>query len=169
MIDPITAFAGIKSAHSMIMSAVKVGKDISSLSSAVAKYAKGEAALQAQSECKKNSVFSKLGGVEADAIDTFFKKQEIDNLRSELRSAFILYGKKGSWEALQAEIARSRAVQKAELLKIAKKEQMIKDIGLAMVIVLAVSFVLGIFGFIAYQASAKPPPIYYRPLGLMYF
>ena len=81
----------------------------------------------------------------------------------------MLYGKKGSWEALQAEIARSRAVQKAELLKIAKKEQMFKDIGFAVVIVLAISFVLGIFGFIAYQASAKPPPIYYRPLGLMYF
>ena len=69
MIDTITAFAGIKSAHSMIMSAVKIGKDVSSLSSAVAKYAKGEAALQAQSECKKNAVCSKLGGVEADAID----------------------------------------------------------------------------------------------------
>ena len=157
MIDPLTAFAGIKSAHSAIMSAVKIGKDISSLSGSIAKYAKGEASLQAKSEVKKKSIFSKLGGAEADAIDNFFKKQELDNLRNELRSAFQLYGKKGSWEALQAEIARSRAAQKAELLKLAKREQMWKDIGIASLIVIAVVGVLGIVGFVTVKAQAYPP------------
>ena len=75
MIDPLTAFAGIKSAHSAIMSAVKIGKDISSLSGSIAKYAKGEAALQAKSEVKKKSIFSKLGGAEAEAIDKSITKR----------------------------------------------------------------------------------------------
>ena len=163
MIDPLTAFAGIKSAHSAIMSAVKIGKDISSLSGSIAKYAKGEAALQAKSEVKKKSIFSKLGGAEAEAIDNFFKKQELDNLRNELISAFQLYGKKGSWEALQAEIARSRAAQKAELLKLAKREQMWKDIGIASLIVIAVAGVFGIVGFVTVKAQA------YSPMYMMYY
>ena len=161
MIDPITAFAGIKSAHAAIMSAVKIGKDISSLSGAVAKYAKGEAALQAKSEVKKKSIFTKLGGAEAEAIDNFFKKQELDNLRDELRSAFLLYGKPGSWEALQAEIARSRAEQKKELLKQAKREQMWHEIGIASLIAIAVATVIGIVGYITVQAQAYHVPPYY--------
>eukprot|EP01048_Picozoa_sp_COSAG05_P032477 COSAG05_NODE_12468_length_467_cov_0.554348_1_plen_94_part_10 len=94
MIDPLTAFAGIKTAHSAIVSAIKIGKDISTLSSSISKYAKGEAALQSQAEVKKSSIFSKLSGTESEGIDNFFKKQEIDELRNELRSCFLLYGKK---------------------------------------------------------------------------
>ena len=114
-------------------------------------------------EVKKKSIFSKLGGAEAEAIDNFFKKQELDNLRNELRSAFQLYGKKGSWEALQAEIARSRAAQKAELLKLAKREQMWKDIGIASLIVIAVAGVFGIVGFVTVKAQA------YSPMYMMYY
>ena len=63
MIDPITAFSAIKSAHAAIMTAVKIGKDVSSLSNAAAKYAKGEAALQSHSEVKKKGLLAKLGTV----------------------------------------------------------------------------------------------------------
>ena len=60
MIDPITAFAAIKSAHGALMSAVKVGKDLSQLGTAIGKYAKGEASLQAKAEAKKSGFFKKL-------------------------------------------------------------------------------------------------------------
>eukprot|EP01050_Picozoa_sp_SAG11_P002841 SAG11_NODE_148_length_14747_cov_217.933517_18_plen_164_part_00 len=160
MIDPLTAFAGIKTAHSAIVSAIKIGKDISTLSSSISKYAKGEAALQSQAEVKKSSIFSKLSGTESEGIDNFFKKQEIDELRNELRSCFLLYGKKGSWEALQAEISRSRAAQKKILFKQAKKIQMWKDIGIAFLICTALAFVLGVVGFITLEAQAYNPQTY---------
>ena len=60
--DPLLAFAAIKSAHASIMSAIKIGKDISSLSAAAAKYGKAEAALQSHSEAKKKVSASLLAG-----------------------------------------------------------------------------------------------------------
>ena len=98
MIDPITAFAAIKSAHGALMSAVKVGKDLSQLGTAIGKYAKGEASLQAKAEAKKSGFFKKLTGVENSAIDEFLRKREQDELRNSLRECFQLYGKKGDWE-----------------------------------------------------------------------
>ena len=95
MIEIGVALAAIKSAHGALMSAVKVGKDLSQLGTAISKYAKGEAALQAKAEAKKSSFFSKLSGVENSAIDEFMHKRQQDEMRDQLRETFQLYGKKG--------------------------------------------------------------------------
>jgi len=153
MIDPVTAFAAIKSAHSAIMGAIRVGKDISTLSSSISKYAKGEAALQSQAEVKKKGLLSKLGMVEGDAIDSFFRKKEQDELRDALRSAFQLYGKPGAWEALQGEIARVRAEKAREFKKELLRKKMIKDIFIAFLIVGMFALALSMFGFIFVQSS----------------
>ena len=60
------------------------------------------------------------GGAEQSGIDEFFRKEELDNLRKEMRSIFQLYGKPGAWERLQAEIAHQRQIQKDELERRAK-------------------------------------------------
>ncbi len=112
MIDPMSAFAAISAASGAISSAIKSGRDIASLSGPIAKYAKAEAQLQAGAKAKKNSFFSKFGGVEANAIDEFFKKEEVAQARKELRELFMLYGSPGQWERLQAEIARQRKIPK---------------------------------------------------------
>ena len=39
MLDPISAFAAITAGHKTIMGAIKIGKDLSSLSTAIGKYA----------------------------------------------------------------------------------------------------------------------------------
>jgi len=153
MIDPITAFSAIKSAHAAIMTAVKIGKDVSSLSNAAAKYAKGEAALQSHSEVKKKGLLAKLGMVEGDAIDSFFRKKEQDELRDELRSAFQLYGKPGAWEALQGEIARVRAEKAREFKKELLRKKMIKDICIAVLIVAMFAVAVALFGFVFVQSS----------------
>ena len=111
MIDPMSAFAAKSAASGAISSAIKSGRDIASLSGPIAKYAKAEAQLQAGAKAKKNSFFSKFGGVEANAIDEFFKKEEVAQARKELRELFMLYGSPGQWERLQAEIARQRKIQ----------------------------------------------------------
>jgi hypothetical protein len=153
MIDPVTAFAAIKSAHSAIMGAIKVGKDVSSLTNAAAKYAKGEAALQSHSEVKKKGLLAKLGMVEGDAIDSFFRKKEQDELRDELRSAFQLYGKPGAWQALQGEIASVRAEKAKEYKRELLRKKMIKDICIAFLIVGMFALALSMFGFIFVQSS----------------
>lgn len=120
MIDPMSAFAAVSAASSAISSAVKAGKDLQSLSGPVAKYAKAEAELNFGAQRKKNSLFSKMTGAEQAGIDEFFRQEELNNMRNELRSIFQIYGKPGSWERLQAEIARQRQMQKEELERRAK-------------------------------------------------
>jgi hypothetical protein len=125
MIDPITAFATLSAGHSAIMKGIKMGKDLSSLSNAVSKYASGEAELQFGASYKKKSRFSIA---EDSAIEKHFKKERLDDMRKELRSMFQLYGKVGQWERLQAEIAKERASIKAELEKQAKRRETITTI-----------------------------------------
>ena len=160
MIEIGVALAAIKSAHGALMSAVKVGKDLSQLGTAISKYAKGEAALQAKAEAKKSSFFSKLSGVENSAIDEFMHKKQQDQMRDQLRETFQLYGKKGDWEQLQSFIAKERARLKEIYIQEEKRRQMWKDIGFAFLITCAVGLILGILGFIAFQAQAYAQPPY---------
>ena len=115
MIDPISAFSMISSAAGAISGSIKAGKDLSSLSGPISRYAKAEAQLNFGAARKKKSIFSKMTGAEQAGIDEFFRKEELDSLRAEMRSIFLLYGKPGAWERLQAEIARQRQMQKDEL------------------------------------------------------
>ena len=112
MIDPISAFAAVKTAHSVIMQGVKVGKDLSSLSGYISKWAIGEANLDVKAEKKGSSIFGKFSSVEAEAIEAHLRKEELRNMRNELREIFLLYGSAGQWERLQAEIASVRAKKK---------------------------------------------------------
>lgn len=123
MIDPISAFSAITAASGAISSAIKAGRDLSSLSGPVKKYAAAEAALNFGASKKKNSIFSKLTGAEQAGIDEFFRKQEVENMRNKLRETFMLYGKHGQWAALQAEIARQRQMQKEALEHQAKQRE----------------------------------------------
>ena len=114
MIDPFTAFAALKGATEAISSAIKTGKDLSTMSSSVAKWAKAEAGLQVITSEKPGVVsklFGKLTGAEQNAIDAHFRKEEATRLRDEMRSMFLLYGSAGQWERLQKEIAVERKRQ----------------------------------------------------------
>ena len=112
MIDPVSAFGLIVSAHKTIKKCVEMGKDLSSAQTAVMNYAKGEAELGFAKEKKKRGIF---GGVMDSAIDQHFKEEEQRRLKDELRSIFRLYGSAGQWERLQAMIARARAEHKKQL------------------------------------------------------
>ena len=125
MIDPISAFAAVNTAASAISTAIKAGKDLSSLSGPISKYAQAEAQLNFGASKKKKGIFAKMTGAEQAGIDEFFRKEELATLRDEMRSVFQLYGKPGAWERLQAEIARQRAIQKEELERRAKVRETI--------------------------------------------
>jgi|TARA_Y100000748_G_scaffold259445_1_gene226792 hypothetical protein len=131
MIDPFTAFAALKGATEAISSAIKTGRDLSTMSSSVAKWAKAEAGLQVITSEKPGVVsklFGKLTGAEQNAIDAHFRKEEANRLRDEMRSMFLLYGSAGQWERLQQEIAVERKRQANILKEKIRKQKLKKNI-----------------------------------------
>ena len=87
MIDPLTAFAALKTASSAISSAVKAGRDLSTLVSPITKLAKAEADLSFAAE-KKGGILGKLTGAEQTAIEAHFRKEEAKRIRDEMRELF---------------------------------------------------------------------------------
>ena len=131
MIDPFTAFAALKGATEAISSAIKTGRDLSTMSSSVAKWAKAEAGLQVITSEKPGVVsklFGKLTGAAQNAIDAQFRKEEANRLRDEMRSMFLLYGSAGQWERLQQEIAVERKRQANILKEKIRKQKLKKNI-----------------------------------------
>ena len=140
MIDPISAFAMLSSAHSALKKCVSMGKDLSSATSAIASYAKAEAELGFAKEQKKKGIF---GSVMDQAIEKHFQEEEQARLKDELRSLFMLHGSYGQWERLQATIAQARAEHQKQL----KEQQRIKDRNL-LIIVCTTLAILGVGGLI---------------------
>ena len=145
MIDPVSAFGLIVSAHKTIKKCVEMGRDLNSAQNAVMQYAKGEAELGFGKERKKKSIF---GGVMDDAIDKHFKEEEQKRLKEELRSIFRLYGSPGQWERLQATIAQARAEHKKALEERARQRDIFVKTAVAIVVAL-VGFV-GIYYYALY-------------------
>tara|TARA_R100001460_G_scaffold28499_1_gene57117 strand:+ start:22 stop:486 length:465 start_codon:yes stop_codon:yes gene_type:complete len=138
MIDPVSAFSMLTTAHSALKKMVSMGRDLSSATKYVTQYAKAEAELGFAKEQKKKGIF---GSVMDQAIEQHFKEEEQKRLKDELRSLFLLYGADGlgQWERLQATIASARAEHRKRL----KEQQRIRDRNL-MITVGVVSFILGI-------------------------
>ena len=145
MIDPVSAFGLITSAHATIKKCVEMGRDLNSAQSAIQKYAKGEAELGFAKERKKKGIF---GGVMDNAIEQHFKEEEQKRLKDELRSMFQLYGSAGQWERLQATIARARKAHKEALEEQARKRDLL--IKIIVVIVVALGGSVGIYYWAMY-------------------
>ncbi len=147
MIDPISAFAMLTSAHNAISKICKMGKDLSSASKFVTQYAKAEAELSFAKEQKKKGIF---GSVMDQAIEQHFKEEEQERLKSELRTLFLLHGSYGQWERLQATIAQARAEHRKQL----KEQQRIKDRN-TMIVVCTVLVIAGIGSIILFANYLK--------------
>jgi hypothetical protein len=147
MIDPISAFAMLTSAHSALKKCVSMGKDLSSATSAIASYAKAEAELGFAKEQKKKGIF---GSVMDQAIEQHFKEEEQNRLKDELRSLFLLYGSAGQWERLQATIAQARAEHRKQL----QEKQRIQDRN-TMIVVCTVLVIAGIGSIILFANYLK--------------
>lgn len=147
MIDPISAFAMLSSAHSALKKCVSMGKDLSSASSVIAKYAKAEAELGFAKEQKKKGIF---GSVMDQAIEKHFQEEEQARLKDELRSLFMLHGSYGQWERLQATIAQARAEHRKQL----QEKQKIRDRN-TLIIVCTVLVIAGIGSIILFANYLK--------------
>ena len=130
MIDPLTAFAAIKSATGIIQQGIKVGKGLHDLASPIMKWANAESHMDVAASQKGKTLtgklFGKFSGVEQNAIAAHLRKQELKQMKAELREIFLLYAHNGlqQWEDLQKEISHQRALHKRRILEqIAEKEQ----------------------------------------------
>ena len=142
MIDPISAFSMLTTAHSALKRMASMGKDLSSATKAISSYAKAEAELGFAKEQKKKGIF---GSVMDNAIEEHFKEEEQKRLKDELRSLFLLYGADGigQWERLQATIASARAKHRKQL----KEMQRIRDRN-TLIVVCTILITLGAGGII---------------------
>ena len=130
MIDPLTAFAAIKSATGIIQQGIKVGKGLHDLASPIMKWANAESHMDVAASQKGKTLtgklFGKFSSVEQNAIAAHFRKQELKQMKAELREIFLLYAHNGlqQWEDLQKEISHQRALHKRRIREqIAEKEQ----------------------------------------------
>tara|TARA_X000001316_G_C918099_1_gene32268 strand:- start:292 stop:750 length:459 start_codon:yes stop_codon:yes gene_type:complete len=147
MIDPISAFAMLSSAHSALKKCVSMGKDLSSATNAIASYAKAEAELGFAKEQKKKGIF---GSVMDQAIEKHFQEEEQARLKDELRSLFMLHGSYGQWERLQATIAQARAEHRKQL----QEKQKIRERN-TLIIVCTVLVIAGIGSIILFANYLK--------------
>jgi len=147
MIDPISAFAMLTSAHSALKKCVSMGRDLSSATNAITSYAKAEAELGFAKEKKKSGIF---GSVMDNAIEQHFKEEEQTRLKDELRSMFQLYGSAGQWERLQATIASARAEHRKQL----KEQEKIRQRNL-LITTVSVTLLIGIGGIILFANFLK--------------
>lgn len=152
MIDPISAFSIISTVSGSISSAIKAGKDISSIAPKIKRMAEAEAELQFGASKKKNGFLSKFKGTDSNAIDEFFKKEEMRQAYDKLRETVMLYGSMGQWERLSAEIARHRAIHKNMLELRAKQKQQIITllVGTAAVLITAAMIITVLFTLKSY-------------------
>lgn len=131
MIDPISAFGMLTSAHAGIKKIISMGRDLNSASKYIQNYATAEAELSFGKERKKKKWFG-FGSATSDALDIHFKKEEQRKMHEELRSMFMLYGSRGEWERLQATIAQVRAERKKELQEIARQKDLVMKVSVGL-------------------------------------
>jgi len=147
MIDPISAFALIKTAHSALMSGIKMGKDFSKMGNVIANFAQGEATLNVVKQKKKNSIF---GNVVGNAIEEHFQEEERERMYNELRSITRLYGSEGQWERLAGTIASAKAEHQKQLKAQAKIDERNK-----MITVISITLLLGLAGVFYFAMYLK--------------
>ena len=146
MIDPISAFAMLSSAHSALKKCVSMGKDLSSATSAIASYAKAEAELGFAKEQKKKGIF---GSVMDQAIEKHFQEEEQARLKDELRSLFMLHGSYGQWERLQQTIAEARKQHRDYLKKKAEiRDRNILIVSVSTIIIVGVLLMIWMVKFL---------------------
>jgi len=152
MIDPVSAFTIISTVSGSVSSAIKAGRDISSLAPKLKKLAEAEAELQFGASRKKNSFFNKIKGADSDGIDSFFKKEEMRQAYDKLRETVQLYGTMGQWERLSAEIARHRTMHKNMLeLRAKQRRQLVTFVaGAAAIILMGAAIITILFTLKSY-------------------
>lgn len=116
MIEVMALAGAVKGVSAAISSAIKAGKDITSLAGPLAKLGDLDAQIQIAESGKHKGLLGKLSSSESEAFAIIAAKTAHKNAMDELRQLMQLFGGPGQWESFQAEVGRIRK-KRADLLK----------------------------------------------------
>ena len=154
--DPITAFSAITAAAGGIKQIISAGRDLSAASNHIKAWASAEAEIDIAKRDKQSGWRAVFSGAESQAIDEHFRKREIDDLRNELRQIFLVFGKPGEWEALQAAIGQAKKEQKDRIEAERKRRAKIFEaVFLWGMVAVGVAMAIGILLVVVWGLQAK--------------
>ena len=115
----LAEIAAASAAYTTIKTAISQGRELVTVGKQIGQFVSAEEELKAKVEKKKNSVFSKVLGKEADDFEEFLALDNIRQQKKELESHMRLYGRSGlydDWVAYQAQMRKQRkeALRKQE-------------------------------------------------------
>ncbi len=123
MIEVMALAGAVKGVSAAISSAIKAGKDISSLAGPLAKLGDLDAQIQIAESGKHKGLLGKLSTSESEAFAIVAAKQAHKDAMDNLRQLMQLFGGPGQWESFQAELARIRKRRSDALKEQARKKR----------------------------------------------
>ena len=117
----LAEIAAASAAYTTIKTAISQGRELVSVGKQIGQFVSAEEDLKAKVEKKKNSLFTKVLGKEADDFEEFLALDSLRQKKKELESHMRLYGRSGlydDWVAYQAQMRK----QRQEALKKQQKE-----------------------------------------------
>ena len=123
MIEVMALAGAVKGVSAAISSAIKAGKDITSLAGPLAKLGDLDAQIQVAESGKHKGLLGKLSSSESEAFAIVAAKSARDDALNSLRELMQLYGKPGQWESFNAELGRIRKRKSARLKEEAAKRR----------------------------------------------
>lgn len=150
----LAEIAAANAAFSVIKKAIQNTGDITKAGKAIGDFVFAKDMLKKTGERKKNSIWSKALGREANDLEEFMALEELKQKEEELRSMMQLYGRGGLWNdyiKFCAEARKKREYQKKEREKFIEH---MKEVVLGIVILLvSIGGLAGIVWFLLAQKA----------------
>ena len=150
----LAEIAAANAAFSVIKKAIQNTGDITKAGKAIGDFVFAKDMLKKTGERKKNSIWSKALGREANDLEEFMALEELKQKEEELRSMMQLYGRGGLWNdyiKFCAEARKQREYQKKEREKFIEH---LKEVVLGIVILLvSIGGLAGIVWFLLAQKA----------------
>ena len=150
----LAEIAAANAAFSVIKKAIQNTGDITKAGKAIGDFVWAKDMLKKTGERKKNSIWSKALGREANDLEEFMALEELKQKEEELRSMMQLYGRGGLWNdyiKFCAEARKKREYQKKEREKFIEH---MKEVILGITILLvSIGGLVGIVWFLLAQKA----------------
>ena len=150
----LAEIAAANAAFSVIKKAIQNTGDITKAGKAIGDFVFAKDMLKKTGERKKNSIWSKALGREANDLEEFMALEELKQKEEELRSMMQLYGRGGLWNdyiKFCAEARKKREYQKKEREKFIEH---MKEVILGIIIIIAsIGGLAGIVWFLLAQKA----------------
>ena len=151
MIDPISCIAVATAAYNGIKKACEMGKEISSFTGAISKFAKASSDIDFLEQKTKNpSLYHKLfSNHQADALDIWSKRQKLKEMRAEIQNHIsFVYGPSAWKEILRIEAQQRKQQRALVYAKQEFKDNLINGILITLIISVGLAIVGGVIWFI---------------------